>query len=65
MDKYTVYLSRKAQKFLDGLPDIIATPIINAISKLEFQPRPIGSKKLKGRLGYRIRVGNYRVIYGS
>ena len=26
-------------------------------------PRPQGYKKLKGRKGYRIRVGNYRVIY--
>ena len=27
------------------------------------QPRPMGNKKLKGRDSYRIRVGNYRVIY--
>jgi mRNA interferase RelE/StbE len=26
-------------------------------------PRPHGCKKLKGREGYRIRVGNYRIIY--
>jgi mRNA interferase RelE/StbE len=26
-------------------------------------PRPNGFKKLKGREGFRIRIGNYRVIY--
>ncbi len=26
-------------------------------------PRPDGAKKLKGETGYRIRVGNYRVLY--
>jgi mRNA interferase RelE/StbE len=26
-------------------------------------PRPVGYKKLKGRNGYRIRTGNYRIIY--
>jgi len=30
---------------------------------LENDPRPPGCKKLKGRLGYRIRVGDYRIIY--
>ena len=30
---------------------------------LESNPRPLGCKKLKGREAYRIRVGNYRIIY--
>lgn len=30
---------------------------------LETNPRPFGYKKLKGREAYRIRVGNYRIIY--
>jgi len=32
-------------------------------STLADNPRPQGCKKLKGRDGYRIRVGNYRIIY--
>lgn len=63
MANYLVQLSRKAQKQLDKLPDSIADPLIRAISALEDDPRPSGSKKLKGRDGYRIRIGNYRVIY--
>ena len=52
-----------AEKQLDKLSDHIAAPIIVAITNLEENPRPIGYKKLKGRDGCRIRVGNYRIIY--
>ena len=37
--------------------------IIKAISKLKDNPRPSGCKKLKSRDAYRIRVGDYRIIY--
>jgi mRNA interferase RelE/StbE len=63
MPKYTVVLSKKALKQLDKLTDTIAEPIFDAIAGLEHNPRPAGYKKLKGRDGYRIRTGNYRVIY--
>lgn len=63
MPNYTIVLSKKAQKQLDKLPDNIAEPIFEAISLLENEPRPSGCKKLQGRDGYRIRIGNYRVIY--
>jgi mRNA interferase RelE/StbE len=63
MPDYTVVLSKKAQKQLDKLSDKIAEPILDAIAGLEENPRPVGYKKLKGRDGYRVRVGNYRIIY--
>lgn len=63
MAKYIVVLSKRAQKQLDNFSDLIAQPIFDAINDLENNPRPIGYKKLKGRDGYRIRVGNYRIIY--
>lgn len=63
MDKYKIVLTKTAQKQLDKLDDAVATPIINAIRTLASDPRPKGFKKLKGRPGYRIRTGNYRVIY--
>ena len=63
MSNYTIVLSKKAQKQLDKLLDNIAEPIFEAISLLENEPRPTGCKKLQGRDGYRIRIGNYRVIY--
>ena len=36
---------------------------MQAIDKLALVPRPPGCKKLKGRDAYRIRIGEYRVIY--
>jgi len=63
MSKYTVVLSKKAVKQLDRLPENISDGIIEKILSLEENPRPFGYKKLRGREGYRIRHGNYRVIY--
>ncbi len=63
MAEYTVVLTKTAQKQLDKLPDAVANPLLDAVEKLADDPRPDGCKKLKGRPGYRIRRGNYRVIY--
>jgi mRNA interferase RelE/StbE len=63
MANYTAVLSKKAQKALDKFSDHIADPILDAIADLEENPKPSGYKKLKGRDGHRIRVGDYRIIY--
>jgi len=63
MSNYTVVLTKKAQRQLDKLSDHIVVPILVAIEALANEPRPQGYKKLKGRSAYRIRVGNYRIIY--
>ena len=56
-------LLRRAQKELAQLPPEDYDPIKDAIQKLEGNPRPRGSRKIKGRPGWRVRVGKYRVIY--
>lgn len=61
--KYTVVLAKPAQKQLDKLPNAVANSIIEEIFALSNNPRPAGCKKLKGSDSFRIRVGNYRVIY--
>lgn len=63
MPKYSLVISKTAQKQLDKLSDTIAAPLIDTIQNLAHTPRPHGCKKLKGRNGYRIRKGNYRIIY--
>lgn len=63
MPKYTVSISKKAAKQLDKLNDTTVKPILTAIGKLADNPRPHGYTDLKGRSGYRIRIGDYRVIY--
>jgi mRNA interferase RelE/StbE len=63
MPEYTVVLSRQAEKQLDKLNNVTAAPLLDAITALATNPRPPGYKKLKGRPGYRIRQGDYRIIY--
>ena len=61
--EYTVLILPSAQKQLDKLPNAIATRIEDRLLDLENDPRPPGCKKLKGRDAWRIRIGDYRVIY--
>jgi mRNA interferase RelE/StbE len=61
--KYAVFVERYAQKQIMKLDKTIIPVIKAAIAKLADNPRPRGYKKLKGEDAYRIRVGNYRIIY--
>ena len=60
---YNIIISSKAEKQLAKLPTQFYPKIIENILNLAKNPRPVGSKKLKGGAGYRIRIGDYRVIY--
>ncbi len=62
--KYSLQISASAEKFLKKLPDRDLRRITKAILDLAADPHPHGSVKLAGDENcYRIRVGNYRVIY--
>ena len=63
MPVYSITITKTAQKQLDRLNNTIADSIIQLIQSLALNPRPVGYKKLKGRDGYRIRKGDYRIIY--
>ncbi len=58
-----VILSKSVQKELDRLPESMVTRILERLNELESQPRLRDVKKLKGRAAWRLRVGDYRVIY--
>ena len=60
---YQIQIRKSAQKQLDKLSDNIADTLLDAIEALANDPRPFGCKKLKDRDGYRIRKGDYRIIY--
>ncbi len=60
---YRVIFDLRAWRELMALPDDLQHRIFDAIDKLEVNPRPSGCKKLKGSRDYRIRVGDYRIIY--
>lgn len=63
MDAYSISISKAARKQLDKLPDDVAFNLISAMQSLAVNPRPPGCKKLKGYDAYRIRKGNYRIVY--
>jgi mRNA interferase RelE/StbE len=60
---YKVRVEKKAEKALEKIDEPYYSNIKRAILSLSQNPRPAGSKKLKGRDGYRNRVGDYRNIY--
>ena len=60
---YSLNFSKRAFKELEKINEPYYTAIKQAIHNLADNPRPHGYKKLKGRDGYRIRIGSYRVIY--
>lgn len=61
--RYRVIIPKSVRKELDRLPDDVAQKILTRLAGLETNPRPVDVKKLKGRDAWRIRVGDYRVIY--
>lgn len=61
---YTIQIKNSALKELRKLPENFSAQVARDIDALAKNPRPIGHKKLKGHDGlYRIRSGNYRVVY--
>ncbi len=60
---YAVDIHAPAKKSLCRLPENIQTRIARSMLALANNPRPSGVVKLSGRDGWRVRIGDYRVIY--
>lgn len=62
---YRITFKRSAEKELDKLPASVIKKLVPAIDGLAKNPRPRGSKKLEAQKGeiWRIRVGDYRIVY--
>ena len=63
MAKYKIRVKKSAEKELGKLPKKELIKILNNIEDLSDNPHPVGSIKLTSEEKYRIRVGNYRVLY--
>lgn len=64
MAPYRVEIKRSALKELAGLHPREGSRLLDAVETLAADPRPRQCKKLKGSEStYRIRMGDYRVIY--
>ncbi len=60
---YAVIIKRSAEKELDALPKGVQERVLARLLALEENPRPPGVKKLQGQESYRLRAGDYRILY--
>ncbi len=60
---WRVEIGEGARRELEGLQDDVAARLSEAIDDLQANPRPPGARKLSGREGWRIRKGDWRVLY--
>ena len=63
MAVYSIYFKDSVRKDLDSIPKNDLQRIIARIGNLAEDPRPAGCEKLSGQEKYRVRQGNYRIIY--
>ena len=62
--KYRIVIVKTAEHNIKKLPNQVQKKIVHTLFELAENPRPRGVKKLKGPSNlYRLRVGNYRIIY--
>ena len=60
---YRIEYLPAAQRSIEDLPRNVQKRLLTRIEALASNPRPPGCVKLTGEDSYRIRVGDYRVIY--
>jgi mRNA interferase RelE/StbE len=63
MESYKIVFKRSVTKDLRVIPNKDIGRILKRIDQLAQDPRPPGSEKLSGGEKYRIRQGNYRILY--
>ena len=63
MAVYKVYFRESVEKDFAGIPRTDLRKIMQRIAALSEDPRPPGCEKLTGQDRYRIRQGNYRIVY--
>lgn len=63
MAVYNIFFKDSVRKDLDSIPKNDLQRIIERIGNLAEDPRPVGCEKLSGQEKYRVRQGNYRIIY--
>lgn len=63
---YSIEYAKQAKKSMDKFPKKDQLAILEKIESLTANPRPNGVVRMQGKFAgyYRIRIGNYRAIYG-
>lgn len=63
MAKYKVFIKKSAANELENIHKKDLKKIVKRVQSLAENPRPRGSQKLSAQERYRIRQGNYRIVY--
>ena len=63
MASYSVEIKRSAAKEIEALPPKDRRRVVTKIEGLSRNPRPPGCEKLSGQEKYRLRQGDYRILY--
>jgi mRNA interferase RelE/StbE len=63
VDGYSVFIKPSAAKDLEALPPKDLEQIVDRIRALADDPRAPGAEKLSGQPKYRVRQGDYRIVY--
>ena len=63
MASYRLVIKPSASKEIEALPKQDRKRVVNKIQGLAEDPRPVGCEKLSGNEQYRLRQGNYRILY--
>jgi mRNA interferase RelE/StbE len=63
MAHYELRFKPSVAKDLRGIPPVDVRRILERIETLRDDPRPAGSEKLSSRERYRVRQGNYLILY--
>ena len=61
--KYAIFYEKEALKELEKLESIVSRRIVDKIDKMSENPASCDIKKLKESDYYRLRVGDYRIIF--
>ncbi len=63
MAAYNIFFKRSVEKDFESIPKKDLKRILDRIEMLAEDPRPSGSEKLTGQERYRVRQGQYRIVY--
>jgi mRNA interferase RelE/StbE len=59
----SIEIKRSAAKEIESLPKVDRRRVMDRIGALRADPRPPGCEKLSSQERYRIRQGDYRIVY--
>ena len=63
MEKYKILFCKSVARDIRRIPNQDVRRILKTIVSLSEDPRPSGAEQLSGQERYRVRQGNYRIIY--